>query len=336
MNIIKDTIQAFQLGDSITFENLRMFPLVDQVPLLARKRETTPYCTLDEALAAGAAKVTEVSHSGSVPDLMFLNEGDIPVLLLDGEELVGAKQNRVLNLSILAPANEAITIPVSCVEQGRWSYGFGEFRSEERIQFARGRSGKAASVTRAMASGAPPRSDQSEVWHNISRKSARLRVNSPTESMSDIYENKKRSIESAVEAFSSADQQVGAVFGIDDAVAGIDLFDSETTFAKMLPKLVRSYALDAIETPRRQWKATSVTEAQRFINSLCAVEVQKYKAIGLGEDLRLKSQMIAGGALANENQIVHLGAFLLAEDDSESLTSRRSRFMRSSHRRRPH
>jgi hypothetical protein len=39
-----------------------------------------------------------------VPQLLFINDAMRPVLLLDGEELVGAKQNRVLNLTVLAPA----------------------------------------------------------------------------------------------------------------------------------------------------------------------------------------------------------------------------------------
>ncbi len=75
------------------------------------------YTTLDDALAQGCAEITEVSDQGRVPELRFLNTGDKPILLLDGEELVGAKQNRVLNLTILAPADDAIMIPVTCVEK---------------------------------------------------------------------------------------------------------------------------------------------------------------------------------------------------------------------------
>ena len=330
MSIIQNTIKTTEVGEGIKFENLTMFPL------FASETAGNHYLTLDEALAAGTAKVTEVSDSGSVPELQFINDGDFPVLLLDGEELVGAKQNRVLNLSILAPAHEAIMIPVSCVEQGRWAYRSSEFHSEDRVHYSRGRAAKAASVSMSLESGAPPRSDQSEVWRNISRKSARLGVSSPTDSMSDIYAHRKRSVEEAVEALTSAYQQVGAIFGIDDAVAGIDLFDAPDIFSKLLPKLVRSYALDAIETRTKDKKSTSGNEAQRFIDILSAVETQKFSAVGLGEDLRLKSQMIAGGALANEGRIVHLGAFPLISEASENGPTYRSRMMRASRRRRSH
>lgn len=53
--------------------------------------------------------------------LAFRNRGLDPAFLLDGEELVGAKQNRILNLSILVPGQTSLEIPVSCVEQSRWS-----------------------------------------------------------------------------------------------------------------------------------------------------------------------------------------------------------------------
>ena len=80
------------------------------------------YLLSDEAIAAGSVTVEEVSEGGSVPDLLVTNPGDSRVLFLEGEELRGAKQNRVLNTSVLVAAHSKTTIPVSCVEQGRWRY----------------------------------------------------------------------------------------------------------------------------------------------------------------------------------------------------------------------
>ena len=48
--------------------------------------------------------------------------------MLDGEELIGAKQNRILNTTVLVAAHTEVTIPVSCVEQGRWGYRGRQFR----------------------------------------------------------------------------------------------------------------------------------------------------------------------------------------------------------------
>ena len=70
---------------------------------------------IDRELANGEAIVTEISEQGHVPELQFVNQAEMGVLLVDGEELIGAKQNRILNISILAPAQCALKIPVSCL-----------------------------------------------------------------------------------------------------------------------------------------------------------------------------------------------------------------------------
>ena len=145
MTTINDELYTIEVGLSQAFKNITMFPLLHQ------GAAESDYLTLDEALKAGTARVTEVSEGGTVPELQFLNEGDVPVLLLDGEELVGAKQNRVLNLSILAPANESITIPVSCVEAGSWSYRSRKFSSSPRTMYAKARAAKSGQVSRSLS-----------------------------------------------------------------------------------------------------------------------------------------------------------------------------------------
>ncbi|MCX8006019.1 MAG: hypothetical protein N2688_13875, partial [Burkholderiaceae bacterium] len=92
------------------------------VPLLAGADAAADYLLLDEALAAGLAEITETSDAGAVPELLLRNRAERDLLLLDGEELIGAKQNRVLNTTILAAAGADIRIPVSCVEAGRWAW----------------------------------------------------------------------------------------------------------------------------------------------------------------------------------------------------------------------
>jgi hypothetical protein len=184
MSNIHDLLKTIEIGTSTTFENLTMYPL------LGTSERKLEYITLDEAFAVKAASITEVSESGSVPDLLFRNDGDTLVLLLDGEELIGAKQNRVLNLSILAPANKTITIPVSCVEAGRWSRRTPEFRSSGSSMYARGRAAKSGQVSMSMRSG-HSQSNQSEVWRDISEKAERMAVVSGTSAMSDIYESRR-------------------------------------------------------------------------------------------------------------------------------------------------
>ena len=95
MQTISDTLSHLHLGAATAFEGMTVFPLFsDQL----RDKD---YLTLDEALEQGQARVIEVSEEGEVPNLLFENLGSRKVLLVDGDELVGAKQNRIVNLSIL-------------------------------------------------------------------------------------------------------------------------------------------------------------------------------------------------------------------------------------------
>src|SRR5262245_38299954 len=101
-----------RVGDPVRHQGLSAFPLISE------PSDGVGYRLASEALADQSALVEEVTESGSVPNLLVENKGDLRVLFLDGEELIGAKQNRVLNTSVLVAAHTRIKIPVSCVEQG--------------------------------------------------------------------------------------------------------------------------------------------------------------------------------------------------------------------------
>src|SRR5690606_30206741 len=73
--------------------------LLTLFPLVAVGEPELPYALLVDALAAGTVRITEVG-AGTVPALLAWNAGDVDVLVLDGEQLVGARQNRMTNRSI--------------------------------------------------------------------------------------------------------------------------------------------------------------------------------------------------------------------------------------------
>ena len=84
------------------------------IPLQAHTGEGPAYLSLAVALEKDLVVIGEISQQGSVPELQAENLGDTPVLLLDGEEVRGAKQNRVLNTSVLLKERSRALIPVSC------------------------------------------------------------------------------------------------------------------------------------------------------------------------------------------------------------------------------
>src|SRR5579862_4784893 len=120
-DVVKRLLQVIQLGEPQVHKGITI------VPLVAPTAGTFQYSALGEALSGGDLAITEVSNAGSVPELLVVNRANQPVLLIDGEELAGAKQNRVLNTSILLKETSETKIPVSCTEQGRWAYSSNMF-----------------------------------------------------------------------------------------------------------------------------------------------------------------------------------------------------------------
>ena len=192
-------MEKLSLGIPSSHRNLTLTPILAMEPLLAIELKS-----LEEALADGTVKVTEVSAAGHVPELRVKNSGATPVLILDGEELVGAKQNRIVNVTVLVPPNSEIVIPVSCIEAGRWAYSRPGFAAAGRVLNQKIRSRKAESVSKNLKEHRSHFSDQGAVWDGVSAALCSLGVASPTQSLSDAYDLRANAIDGFLEAFRPA------------------------------------------------------------------------------------------------------------------------------------
>ncbi len=310
MDVVFKTLESLELGTPISSENLTMVPLLTAAPA------APDYLLLDDALDAGLAEVTEISQGGSVPELLFRNRADRDILLVDGEELVGAKQNRVLNLTILVAAGQQVTIPVSCVEAGRWAWRSQRFASGKRKLHARARMEKMRGVSASLReSGERARGDiQSAVWASIDRKMAAFACRSESSALHDVYDHAEQRLRAIRAAFAPQPRQVGAAFFIGGALVGLDLFDAQSTFAKLLPKLVDSYAFDAIEREDESVPAaaSSLAEVRALLARIARAPAAAYPAVATGTDLRIEGDGLHAAALAAKDRIVHLSAFATA------------------------
>jgi hypothetical protein len=237
------------------------------------------------------------------------------VLLLDGEELVGAKQNRVLNLTVLVPAVSKTVIPVSCIEQGRWHLRSRHLEAANRTLYASARAEKMAQVSQSMREEDSYRSDQHAIWESIGRKAANFEMHSPTGAASDLYEDRSALLDHMVSQVKPQTDQVGAAFMVRGRLVGAELFGSAQGFSSLLPKLVRSYGLDAIDAResagvrRRRAASDPATLVKTFLAKLLSATALRKPALGLGEDLRLEERELVGAALVHEGEVVHLSAF---------------------------
>jgi len=307
MQAIQSLISSLEIGQPQFEGGLAVFPLFRKEPA------AMDYLLLDEALDRELARVTEVSEAGHVPELAFENTSPLRVLLVDGDELLGARQNRIVNISILVGAGKKLVIPVSCVEQGRWSYRSARFASAKRSLFASAKAKKMAYMSRSMRDGGSRRSNQGEIWSDISERMFARSVASDTHAMSDLYEAVEPDLDRYGKAFAVQPGQAGAVFADGSRVIGLEFFDAPEAFGKCFGKMVRSYAMDVNEAPVPVDEAAVRTEVRRFLDEMLEAATEKYAALGDGEDVRLAGEGIAGGALVDGERVVHLAAYRVAE-----------------------
>jgi hypothetical protein len=317
---LKDDFAQITVGTPATFRNLTLFPLLRPEPACAEP----DYQLAEDAMVQGLAQITELADGGSVPELRLENNSPNAVLLLDGEELIGAKQNRVLNLTILAPPKQVTILPVSCVEAGRWHMESPAFRPASHMMYARARAARTSQVTSSMRSTGTRRSDQAAVWSEIAGKASRMDAHSPTQAMAAVYNKHAITTEEYVRAFNCAPLQAGVVFAIDGHAVGMDLFDHPYTLQRLFPKLVRSYALDAMETataaiPRR----TGNVPIKGILEHIAGATIFTQPAVGLGQDVRISGSSMSGGALWAADRYIHICAFAMTEPDGHGAVGTR-------------
>ena len=302
MEHVKSTLAHLKLGGPTTHGGLTVFPLV------SGRTSHLSYILLEEGLRQGQVTIREVTEGGRVSELTVENRAAQPLLIVDGEELVGAKQNRVANLTMLIPAAKTTDIPVSCVEAGRWAYDRRDFAVSDRVQNARGRAEKLQDVRESIRTVNRRVSDQGRVWSSLSEEAVVHSAHSPTRAMGAIFERHADILDEHVEALDAKADQVGAIFSMGVGRFGLDLFDNPRTFAAFLPKLVRSYAVDTLG--RRGGGRASVSNgAAEFLRTVTGGRCDDHPAVGLGRDVGIVGEGMVAGALVHDDTVVHLTAF---------------------------
>jgi hypothetical protein len=292
-------LPEIRVGDPIRHEDLTVFPLFTELS------GGLDYLLSDEAIAAGAVTVVEVSERGSVPTLMVENRGDSRVLFLEGEELRGAKQNRVLNTSVLVSAHSKTTIPVSCVEQGRWGYRSREFGSAGTHSSSKLRSVLKGSCSKSVREGHGHTSDQMAVWSEVGRQANSLGTSSETGAMSDTYEAYRHRLNEFREKLQYVDGATGFAVAVGKKVVAVDLFDKAPTCRKVWDRLLTGPVIDALESGRTN-QGAETNDVNALLGRVGKADWQQAPALGEGEEYRSEADpQTHASALWVNGAVVH-------------------------------
>ena len=305
---INKLLASMTLGPIATYRNLALAPIESE------HQPHTPYLGFKQAWFSGHIAADELSQEGVVAEVKVDNAAKTGVLLLDGEELVGMKQNRVFATTVLIPAHSSLTIPVSCSEAGRWSDRSAKTMASDALMAQSLRVKKMMATERnPHASGSPSRRyrvDQDLVWAEILDLQERLGVRSPTEALRDLYRAKKAAIEQYLEALSEALVGQGRVVWRNGRLAGMEWRARPEVYATVCTQLVRSYILDAL----RQHEGTALPAHQetayRFIERCQSARSRGMDSVGLGRDIRYTGEDgFVGSCLVHQDEVIHAGFY---------------------------
>ena len=291
-----------ELGDELVIGGLSVFPLTGE------RKAGPAYVTGPEAFEAGVIQVSELDPP-EVPSLAITNLGLVPILLVEGEMLVGGDQNRTMNVTVLCAPQVRTVVPVSCVEAGRWGKRRVVSTSSKHAPGSL-RAAKTAKLEPRSDDVSSRRSDQGLRGVEVERQSMAHEVFSETSALDDVQEEIEDRLAPELEKIRTVPGQIGVICTIGVQVVGLDLFDKPATLERYLRGIVAGHALDA---PSQPSNADPIRAIEHFLAQIDGTGRDSGRGVGLGEEILLRGE-VAGIGLFYESSLVHLAAFPIRDE----------------------
>ncbi|MBI2894154.1 MAG: hypothetical protein HYY06_11435 [Deltaproteobacteria bacterium] len=261
---------------------------------------------LEEGIAAGHTRVEELPDGGVVGAVQVTHSGVIPLLLLDGEEIVGAKQNRVMNASFLILPGAAARVAVSCVERGRWRQDSPGFEAGGRTLTSGARAAKLRRVAQSVTTSGLYLADQRRVWREVDEYLDRSRVRSATSAYTDGVRARLACVEELLSAIVPAPDQVGVAAVRGGRLLGLDVLGSARLYRRAWKKVLRGIVAEVHRDEPIACDVVGVVDGA--LAALQGVPVTRRREPGCAETLHGTSNGLAIGAVVHDGQAFHLVA----------------------------
>jgi hypothetical protein len=280
------------------------------VPLTLAGEPGSRDVLLPEAIAQGELELVE-QGSGVVQQVLARNRGARDVLVLEGDTLVGCRQNRMVAWTVIVAARSAVPVSVGCMERGRWSTGGLHFAAGEMTvdPHVRRRTKRETNATAASLGG--PRLDQGRAWSDIDGKLGEWSLFSPS---ADYHSGLARRAESSrrrVQELQPVPGQVGVVALHGDRLLGMEVVGHPDTWRALAGRVLPSYVLGA-ESARRDpefHRVPPLPDATAWLAALARSAVEQRRAAGKGVDLILRGDAVSGSCLWEGGAVRHMAVF---------------------------
>ena len=274
------------------------------IPLKSQPNYKLDILTLKKGLELGLVEVKECNKS-TVNTLIVKNNSVTPLLLVDGEEVVGGDQNRIVNSTILIAPKSASPISVSCTEQGRWAYK-SEFKSSIHIADYETRRAK-------LMAKRSNESIQNAVWSSIESLEENLEFASPTRAMSESYDSQRINHQEFINAFEVAEGQNGVLVIINGEIKGFELFLNPEIYSHFHEKIIKSYLINS--KAENTTFAINVDEAKLLIENAKDSTFEDKKSNGMEKVFEFENSTGFGNLYIYENEILHWSYFEKSGDE---------------------
>lgn len=283
--------------------------------LSAHPEDSFQYISGDTAIREKKIEVNEISESGSVNNIFIFNQSDDYIFFMDGDILEGAKQNRVINTSIFLAPKTKNTIPVSCVEQGRWNKQSDQFKSSDYTVPTMMRASKASFIKKNLDENKGHYADQSKVWEDVEHFSVSYCVSSPTSNLSDVVTSEQKTFDQYVKKFKPNEDANGMALFIKNRLLHIDIFNRRNIYAEYFPKMIKGAAVEAhslkIDDKNLPTEAEIKFKTMDFLDRIALLPLNEHPGIGVGRELRFDTEEMTGFSLKYKDELIHFTAMNL-------------------------
>lgn len=266
------------------------------------------------AVEKGDLIIKELGEEGRVEDLQAINNTNNYLFFMDTDILIGAKQNRVLNTSVLFAPKSHTVMSVSCVERGRWRSSSPKFKMGDHHIESEIRRQKAVIIKpdpkerRASA-----RRFQSEVWNRVACKCTDARIDNPTEDYDKILSIRAEHKASRLKGFTLDEKANGLAVLTGKEIVSVDVFGSQPVYEYYFPRLIENIEVNLADDQKSELTVEEAVDlVGDYLSKQNSIRSEFYPAkSGIGKIRQFEEKKITGSELVFEDRGVHM--FILSQ-----------------------